>query len=228
MKLLSVLLAAAALCGMASSASATIATITYTGTVATGADETGIFGQAATELGGDAFKLVYTLDTSKGNSAGGCSGGQCFQEDYGGSNFGVAPSMTAALTIKGVTVFFDGSLVSDDFSRQNSNGSGLSQISQEDFGGIGLVRSNFINGNGSNFFPLSLTTPYSLSLIGSAEQATDFSISGASGTARGTFSPDHVSLSVPGVPEPASWAMMLVGFGLAGVALRRGRTVVAA
>lgn len=28
---------------------------------------------------------------------------------------------------------------------------------------------------------------------------------------------------VPGVPEPATWAMMLVGFGAAGVAMRRGR-----
>jgi hypothetical protein len=27
----------------------------------------------------------------------------------------------------------------------------------------------------------------------------------------------------PGVPEPATWAMMLVGFGAAGAALRRGR-----
>jgi hypothetical protein len=31
-----------------------------------------------------------------------------------------------------------------------------------------------------------------------------------------------------GVPEPATWALMLSGFGLAGVALRRRRTMVAA
>ena len=31
-----------------------------------------------------------------------------------------------------------------------------------------------------------------------------------------------------GVPEPASWALMISGFGLAGAALRRRRTVVAA
>jgi opacity protein-like surface antigen len=32
----------------------------------------------------------------------------------------------------------------------------------------------------------------------------------------------------PGVPEPASWALMIGGFGLAGAALRRRRTAVAA
>jgi hypothetical protein len=33
---------------------------------------------------------------------------------------------------------------------------------------------------------------------------------------------------VGGVPEPATWAMMLVGFGAAGAALRRRRIAVAA
>jgi hypothetical protein len=32
------------------------------------------------------------------------------------------------------------------------------------------------------------------------------------------------SLPPPSVPEPASWAMMLVGFGIAGIALRSRRT----
>jgi microcystin-dependent protein len=31
----------------------------------------------------------------------------------------------------------------------------------------------------------------------------------------------------PGVPEPASWALMIGGFGLAGVALRRRRAAAA-
>ena len=33
----------------------------------------------------------------------------------------------------------------------------------------------------------------------------------------------HVSLGPNGVPEPATWAMMLLGFGAAGVAMRRQR-----
>ena len=32
---------------------------------------------------------------------------------------------------------------------------------------------------------------------------------------------DNLSLAVGAVPEPATWAMMIAGFGLAGVAVRR-------
>ena len=41
------------------------------------------------------------------------------------------------------------------------------------------------------------------------------------------FSFDNALFSAGGVPEPATWALMIGGFGLAGVALRRRRTVTA-
>ncbi len=34
---------------------------------------------------------------------------------------------------------------------------------------------------------------------------------------------DNVSLDVTAVPEPATWAMMIVGFGMTGASLRRRR-----
>ena len=33
---------------------------------------------------------------------------------------------------------------------------------------------------------------------------------------------------IPGVPEPATWAMLIAGFGLVGAAARRRRPIVAA
>ena len=38
---------------------------------------------------------------------------------------------------------------------------------------------------------------------------------------------DGVRDDVPGVPEPATWAMMILGFGFAGAAMRRRRTLTA-
>jgi len=42
-----------------------------------------------------------------------------------------------------------------------------------------------------------------------------------------TFGSDIPGPGVPGIPEPATWAMMILGFGLVGFAARRRRTGVA-
>ena len=39
---------------------------------------------------------------------------------------------------------------------------------------------------------------------------------------------EEFSVTPPGVPEPASWAMLIAGFGLTGAAMRRRRLAVAA
>jgi hypothetical protein len=44
----------------------------------------------------------------------------------------------------------------------------------------------------------------------------------------GKWITDFTGGAGPGVPEPASWALMIGGFGLAGAALRRRRSLVAA
>ena len=38
----------------------------------------------------------------------------------------------------------------------------------------------------------------------------------------------NLNLSTVAVPEPATWGMMILGFGLAGGALRRSRTLAVA
>ncbi len=56
---------------------------------------------------------------------------------------------------------------------------------------------------------------------------------GVAATARPTLRPVLVNQIVPpaspvgAVPEPATWAMMVIGFGVVGVARRRRRSVAA-
>ena len=56
-----------------------------------------------------------------------------------------------------------------------------------------------------------------------AGQATALNIAGNTGTQTGGFSGSlaFVPNAVPGVPEPGTWAMMLLGFGALGMAMRR-------
>jgi hypothetical protein len=44
----------------------------------------------------------------------------------------------------------------------------------------------------------------------------------------GVWDLEHSSAILTGIPEPATWAMMIIGFGLIGGALRRRRTMIAA
>ena len=50
-----------------------------------------------------------------------------------------------------------------------------------------------------------------------------------SGSAQGNISIDNLTVTTGsgGVPEPATWAMMISGFGMAGAMIRRRKTVVA-
>jgi len=70
-------------------------------------------------------------------------------------------------------------------------------------------------------FSFSGASPSFSSTLGSSGRNTSFSGSGS-------FASDPAPLVVGGVPEPASWAMMLGGFGLLGLSLRTrkaGRSV---
>ena len=78
-------------------------------------------------------------------------------------------------------------------------------------GGTGVLNGD--SGNGTFTLDFGASAPTSITL-------SDFFVRYQSlqvGTGSGTGS------QVPGVPEPATWAMMLMGFGATGVAMRRRR-----
>lgn len=86
-------------------------------------------------------------------------------------------------------------------------------------GATALLIQGFLNGNlvASNSFAINSTNSlsYSTSLSGTFDRLV-FAANGGGG-----FQLDNVNLNAGAVPEPATWAMMIGGFGLAGAAMRR-------
>jgi hypothetical protein len=88
-------------------------------------------------------------------------------------------------------------------------------VDGQTFSGSALMGIPFISSNGDQ--SVGRTVTYNL---GSVQHDVTFSSSGVA------FEFDN--LAVAGVPEPASWALMIGGFGMAGAALRRRRATIAA
>ncbi len=115
----------------------------------------------------------------------------------------------------------DGNLVAVLTSNNGNLGS------NQDFGG-GTLLHNYVQANGNSFFSDTLvdmsTAPF-LSFAHTASTLTlDIRASGGGwqGGADEAWGLDKVLLSyTAGVPEPASWAMMIAGFGVVGGAARR-------
>ena len=77
--------------------------------------------------------------------------------------------------------------------------------------GFGFLNGSFGGLFGNINFDSSVNSTYRINLTGGGQSLTAFAQLGAGGVA--------------GVPEPATWAMMLIGFGAMGVSLRRRRRV---
>lgn len=95
----------------------------------------------------------------------------------------------------------------------------------------GLTPNDFaVNGPGALFIPTQTditASPY-LEYFGTFTGTGSDTITFIARDDPGFLSLDDVSVTLVAVPEPATWATMILGLGLAGVALRRRRTLAAA
>jgi hypothetical protein len=80
--------------------------------------------------------------------------------------------------------------------------------------GGGTATIHVDNANGSNIFDI---------IAGAGESYTSASFSTTSPAGFTTFKQLRLVLAPGGVPEPGTWAMMLLGFGGIGFAMRRSR-----
>jgi hypothetical protein len=192
-------------------ADAQVVNITYTGTVASGYDGAGLFSGAWTDLSGYSFKATYKFDTSVGMTAPGFA--------LGGTAVGAAtPSLGASITINGSTVLIAGSIIGyfNSFNTPSSS----QQYTQAQDSGVYLI--NKISYGGSAAFGLAPPSSFD----DDVSEFTDASSFGDGATYLNLLN-NHLTVSYAaegethGVPEPASWAMMVLGFGAMGTAMRR-------
>ncbi|HEY0437051.1 MAG TPA: PEPxxWA-CTERM sorting domain-containing protein [Phenylobacterium sp.] len=236
MQRISTFAVAAAALSMLAAGSATQAAVqvaTYTGIIMSGTDDRSLFGGG--DLTGDHFTAVLTYDTSIGLR--GQDHNHPAYDDLKNATFPVAfPLISTEFTVNGHTFDF----FSDTFA----------QVRTGDAGTIGFAL------HGDQAGPIEFRAAILL-IARAAHLPTDLDKGFDGDTGGETFGnfnirnedftpPDHGPYDITqgvlrtlhyhvtgpidpiGTPEPATWALMLTGFGLAGAGLRRRRGALAA
>lgn len=207
--------AAAAMVACAAPASATVVTITETGTIVGDANTYGDgteFGDIAANLVGQAFSVTYTFDVDPGS----------VDTDSYGSYF--PGSGTASITINGVTQMVTGGPTSFTQRRNEDPAWGLPYGSQFSSAVQGDFGDDFVEDYltpPSTLSSTDLTAPYYH--VATTADYYRYMYAQIGGThLHGDIETFSANGGAP-TPEPASWAMMLAGFGMIGGAMRSVR-----
>ena len=219
--LLAAVSAAAMTC--AATASAAIMTATWTGVVHSSFDYTGVFGGSGSSLDGMSFVAHYTYDTSLGYRA---TSPGVSDVVLGGSAYLLPAVVSGTLTINGVTHSIGGgasglantlaTFVGDETGDQSNDGEFYTENMFSNQGSTSGTPTNL-----EAIVPLTTVDGTGYFQIYTFDLAMNVSKVFAYGAlANATYQVQADALPPP-APEPATWALMLGGFALAGVALRR-------
>jgi hypothetical protein len=217
------LAALAAGLSLAAGAAQASVTLTFTGVVNAGSDGAGLFGTAGASLVGQAYTTVYVIDDSNLGS---------YPNAYYAAEGGVgralpSPIISAAMTINGTTVDVGGDFYGY-YSASNAIGhyNGLYYQTLSSYA-IGVPNTQYVYNRCEDSRTTTIVartcTTYSDGFFKLGDGGATF----GNLTATGATTSDPVAFGVTYVPEPATWAMMIAGFGMIGGALRRRREVAA-
>jgi hypothetical protein len=218
--------ALAAAAGLCAPASATIVNAEWTGTITFGFDALGIFGPADADLSGLEFTADFLYDTSLGTTLYSSPTGTWLEGGPGVASGGQSPISKASMTINGFTSTFVPDLVGQIIAT-NGQPNIVNEIFDNAESSVGeqilLDMSNsFSQISGS--IPGTIDVPLTYTL-GPNDTGGGNALFGG-GPDSFNLSPVTVTYTIPsigpGVPEPATWAMILVGFaGLGYAGFRR-------
>ena len=219
---------------------AKILTLTFSGTLTSGEDNTGVFGSSA-DLRGEAASVRFTIDTDLGTRTEADS-----KLDYIGGYFYPAgsPVTSGAVTVGGVTHVVDFPIFGELLESVPPGAFGdyiqasVGQLSENQSGPVlHFDDLSAFSGSASNdqLTPNGFDKPFNYTTSAGDLGTATFTVFARNtdtdaivDVAQGTFSPTQVTLTVAGVPEPATWSLLIAGFGLTGIAVRRRQSHVAA
>jgi hypothetical protein len=240
-------MAAVGLLALAGDARAATVTYTYTGVFSDGLDVTGVFGTALQELVGVGFTAVFTRDDATPGATVFDNGQDSYIQGYQSP----AP-VRGAITVNGVTwQIRDDQGVQTQTEQKDACGPGcdreyfghqaVSTLHGHDPTGTRLLHDQslldiFGFGFGTDALPnhdyhsLGDVLGSDITLLGELDIAA-FVLDTAGGAgflsesyAYGHLRPTSLTVtSAAAVPEPTTWALMILGFGAAGATLRRTR-----
>ena len=220
---------AAAFFSLASTGAKAATTITYTGIMSSGLDQTGALFAAGTDLTGKAFTATFYLDeTTPGATVNETSTTQSL------SGTGLSNPVHASLAIAGASTLYFGDtrgssqLMDTGFDYVDTSANNTADLAASySYENILLFLYNFTNA--VSFFPNDVNYAVQPGDYGGGSfvlQTYSYLSSQNLRYVSGSFNIQNVSISedvVPGVPEPATWVMMLLGFAAVGFAMRRAR-----
>lgn len=203
-------------------AQAVLRIATYTGHVLSAYDVTGVFGAANTDLTGRSYTAKYYYDTSLGVRDG---DGIIYEQTRGGPTFGASSPITfATLTISGITQNFGSQVLSsgiliannqvrhfiNDFINDNERVLNNAIVSSTDL--------QFLFGS----LDLTLPPQTGSSTFGYFQIYSDNFQNPSLAFANGYLDngPSSSIVEISSIPEPAEWALLILGFAIVGLTMR--------
>lgn len=228
--------AAGALLLAAWPAAATILTTTYTGTLSYGADDLGLFGAAGGNLAGLSFMAIYRTDTAAAGAFSTTSADVSYTS--GGTADGFTSPTSAILTINGNSVAIAGLNFGQMYRTDNLFGRDqiYSRAIDDDANFLTTLQNSIYSDIHDFIAPADYQLPIDYT-IQAGDTAYGFFEKYDHTTSASTyllFSNVRVIQEGPridtggGVPEPASWALLIIGFAGTGVMVRHARRSVIA
>ena len=215
----------------AAPASAAVFIATSVGTINGGFDGQGLFGTPGADLTGLAYKVMQTIDTSLGTTFALPTG------VFGGSSQGAILSMgPSTITVNGISKTVAGAVASEYFTESDSTVPS-SDVQVRDLDLVYGPTTHTYDDISLGAFRDDLGTPTDVLAplkgnycpgTSSCGGAFDFFIVDnvtfvPTVLTYGGLSATSFTITAAGVPEPATWTMLLLGFGGLGGALRSSR-----